>query len=241
MAEAATPRRAVHFGVFELNFVTGELRKAGIKIKLQDQPFLVLAMLLERPGELVTREELRSRLWPSGSFGDFDHGLNVAVKKLRRALSDSAENPRFIETLTRRGYRFVGQVENVVTAGSREIVASPGNVTEEFEATGDAPSSRAETVSRSYPGTRRLIEYGVVAILLAAAGFALWRLAARERSTARSHPVAPFLCRLQINSRWVVADWPSHPTVASWFTPLLHRKQAPDSSTCVRWIETKQP
>ena len=111
MAEAATPRRAVHFGVFELNFVTGELRKAGIKIKLQDQPFLVLAMLLERPGELVTREELRSRLWPSGSFGDFDHGLNVAVKKLRRALSDSAENPRFIETLTRRGYRFVGQVE----------------------------------------------------------------------------------------------------------------------------------
>ena len=69
MAEAATPRRAVHFGVFELNFVTGELRKAGIKIKLQDQPFLVLAMLLERPGELVTREELRSRLWPSGSFG----------------------------------------------------------------------------------------------------------------------------------------------------------------------------
>jgi DNA-binding winged helix-turn-helix (wHTH) protein len=182
MAEAAAPRGAVHFGVFELNFVTGELRKAGIKIKLQDQPFLVLAMLLERPGELVTREELRSRLWPSGSFGDFDHGLNVAVKKLRRALSDSAENPRFIETLTRRGYRFVGQVEHVVTAGSRETVASPGNVTEEIEATGDAPSSRAETGSRSYPGTRRLIEYGVVAILLAAAGLH-FGAGARERST----------------------------------------------------------
>src|SRR5438270_6827464 len=113
MAQAATPRRLVQFGVFELDFGTGELRKAGLKIKLQDQPFQVLAMLLERPGELVTREELLTRLWPSDTFVDFDHGLNVAVKKLRQALSDSAENPRFIETLARRGYRFVAQVEDI--------------------------------------------------------------------------------------------------------------------------------
>ena len=119
MAQAPTPRRVVHFGVFELDFGTGELRKAGLKIKLQDQPFQVLAMLLEHPGELVSREQLHARLWPSDTFVDFDHGLNVAVKKLRRALSDSAENPRFIETLARRGYRFVGQVEDVATFDGR--------------------------------------------------------------------------------------------------------------------------
>jgi DNA-binding winged helix-turn-helix (wHTH) protein len=107
MAPAATPRRIVRFGVYELNRDTGELRKGGLKIKLQDQPFQVLAMLVERPGELITREELLNRLWPSGTFVDFDHGLNVAVKKLRQALGDTAENPRFVETLSRRGYRFV--------------------------------------------------------------------------------------------------------------------------------------
>src|SRR5467141_1082336 len=124
MAQAATPRRVVHFGVYELDFGTRELRKAGLKIKLQDQPFQVLAMLLERPGELVTREELLSRLWPGDTFVDFDHGLNAAVKRLRQALGDSAENPRFIETLSRRGYRFVAPVENVSkeeSEGRREL------------------------------------------------------------------------------------------------------------------------
>src|SRR5258708_38585811 len=99
MAQAPTPRRVVHFGVFELDFGTGELRKAGLKIKLQDQPFRVLAMLLEHPGELVTREELLSRLWPSDTFVDFDQGLNVAVKKWRAALHDPAEDPRHTETV----------------------------------------------------------------------------------------------------------------------------------------------
>src|SRR4030081_3230380 len=110
MAEVATPRRVVRFGVFELDFDTGELRKAGLRIKLQDQPFRVLTMLLERPGEILTREELRKRLWPADTFVDFDHGLNAAVKRLRDALGDSAENPRFVETLARRGYRFVAPV-----------------------------------------------------------------------------------------------------------------------------------
>lgn len=98
------------FGAYEVNLVTGELRKSGIRVRLQEQPFQVLAALLERPGELVTREELHTRLWPDAVAGDFEQGLNKAVNKLRVALSDSAENPRFIETLARRGYRFLAPV-----------------------------------------------------------------------------------------------------------------------------------
>jgi DNA-binding winged helix-turn-helix (wHTH) protein/tetratricopeptide (TPR) repeat protein len=95
------------FGVFDLNLRTGELRKAGARVKLQDQPLKVLLALLDEPGEIVAREELKRRIWPRESFGDFDHAVNVAVAKLRAALSDSAETPRFVETLPRRGYRFI--------------------------------------------------------------------------------------------------------------------------------------
>ena len=159
MAQAATPRRVVQFGVYELDFGTGELRKAGLKIKLQDQPFQVLAMLLERPGELVSREELLSRLWPSGTFVDFDHGLNVAVKKLRQALNDSAENPRFIETLSRRGYRFVAPVENVST--------------KESEGTIEVPAERVGEPEPVYR-TKRHFRWAMVAAGVVAAGLALW-------------------------------------------------------------------
>jgi TolB-like protein/DNA-binding winged helix-turn-helix (wHTH) protein/Flp pilus assembly protein TadD len=99
--------RVVRFGTFEVDVPAGELRKNGIKLKLQEQPFQVLCMLLEHPGEVVTREELRSRLWPADTFVDFDHGLNAAVKRLRDALGESADAPVFIETLARRGYRFI--------------------------------------------------------------------------------------------------------------------------------------
>ena len=91
------------FGPFDLDAEGGELRKHGIRIKLQDQPFQILALLLEKPGEIVTREELRDRLWPAATFVDYDHSLNSAVKKLRQALSDDPDVPRFIETLPRRG------------------------------------------------------------------------------------------------------------------------------------------
>lgn len=97
----------VSFGSFEADLRAGELRRDGRKVRLQEQPFQVLAILLEHPGEIVTREELHSRLWPADTFVDFDHGLNAAVKRLRDALGDSAENPRFVETLSRRGYRFL--------------------------------------------------------------------------------------------------------------------------------------
>jgi Tol biopolymer transport system component/DNA-binding winged helix-turn-helix (wHTH) protein len=100
--------RVLRFGTFEVDIPAGELRKNGIKLRLQEQPLQVLCMLIEHSGEVVTREELRKRLWPADTFVDFDHGLNAAIKRLRDALGDSAENPRFVETVTRRGYRFMG-------------------------------------------------------------------------------------------------------------------------------------
>lgn len=100
------------FATFEVDLRARELRKGGIRIRLQDQPFEILAVMLERPGEVVTREELRERLWPAGTFVDFEHSLNAAIKRLRAALGDDADNPRFVETLHRRGYRFIAAVED---------------------------------------------------------------------------------------------------------------------------------
>src|SRR5579864_1504087 len=105
-----TSRQTVSFGVFEVDLRTGELRKRGVKIKLQEKPFQILAALLASPGQTVTREELRQKLWPSGTYVDFDRSLNTGLRKLREALEDSADNPRFIETLPKRGYRFIAPV-----------------------------------------------------------------------------------------------------------------------------------
>src|SRR5882762_6515145 len=102
--------RIIRFGVFEIDLQSGELRRDGLKVRLQEQPFQILAMLIERPGEMVTREDLCRKLWPADTFVDFDHSLNAAIKRLRDALGESAETPIFIETLARRGYRFVGNV-----------------------------------------------------------------------------------------------------------------------------------
>jgi TolB-like protein/DNA-binding winged helix-turn-helix (wHTH) protein/Flp pilus assembly protein TadD len=121
MKQTAQPFRRFKFGVFEADLRTGELTKLGKRVKLQEQPFQLLAMLLEKPGELVIREELRERLWPK-TLVDFDHGLNKAISKVREALGDSAENPRFIETVAGRGYRFLADVA-VVSGGQPETVA----------------------------------------------------------------------------------------------------------------------
>ena len=115
-------RGAICFGAFELDLRAGELRKQGVKIKLQEQPFQILAMLLANPGQVVTREELRNRLWPSDTFVDFDHSLNKAINKLRESLGDSAENPRFVETLPRRGYRFLASID-----GAQEAISKRGS------------------------------------------------------------------------------------------------------------------
>src|SRR5258707_2260951 len=128
--------RIVRFGVFELDLSAGELRKNGVKLRLQEQPFQVLAMLLERAGEVVTREELRQKLWPSDTFVDFDHSLNTAVNKVREVIGDSASSPRYVETLARRGYRFIAPVQNDVRTASG----------------GDTTSHRLPSASTAGPG-----------------------------------------------------------------------------------------
>ncbi len=136
--------RGVRFGVFELDLASGELRKSGVKVRLQEQPFQVLRALLERPGEVVSREELQQRLWPDDTFVDFEDGLSTAVRKIRQALGDSASSPRFIETLPKRGYRFLAPVDGATGKGERQ--------------------------TRSLPFVLR---YGLAACALAAVGFVL--------------------------------------------------------------------
>src|SRR5262249_53586124 len=119
MEKTHSTGRLVCFGVFEVDLRAGELRKNGLKIKLQEQPFQILAMLLERPGEVVTREELQQKLWSNDTFVDFDNSLNKAIHKIREAVGDSADNPRFVETMARRGYRFIAPVEET----SRELAS----------------------------------------------------------------------------------------------------------------------
>jgi DNA-binding winged helix-turn-helix (wHTH) protein len=140
------PARRYRFGVFEADSATGELRKRGIRIRLHAQPFQILLLLIDRPGELLTREQISQELWPDGTFVDYEHGVNSAVNRLREALGDSAGNPRFVETLARRGYRFVAPVERIngdVTSPSLagELQAAVAN---EVPSPGPA-ESRAET------------------------------------------------------------------------------------------------
>jgi DNA-binding winged helix-turn-helix (wHTH) protein len=104
---ASSLARLFRFAAFQLDLRAGELRRNGVKVRVPDQSIQVLAMLLEHPGEVVTREELHQKLWPNGTIVEFDHSINAAIKRLRKALEDSAEEPRFIETLPRRGYRFI--------------------------------------------------------------------------------------------------------------------------------------
>lgn len=109
--QSSSAGRIVRFGVFEADLSAGELRKSGRRVRLQEQPFQILALLLERPGEIVTREEVRQKLWSADTFVDFDHSLNTAIKKVRESLGDSAASPRYVETIARRGYRFLAPVE----------------------------------------------------------------------------------------------------------------------------------
>lgn len=108
---ASAPQSIVRFGLFEADLAQGELRKNGAKVRLQEQPFQILALLLEKPGAIVGRDKLRQKLWPADTFVDFDHSLNTAINKIREALGDSATNPLFVETVAKRGYRFVAPVK----------------------------------------------------------------------------------------------------------------------------------
>jgi Tol biopolymer transport system component/DNA-binding winged helix-turn-helix (wHTH) protein len=144
MERPAVNPNTVQFGLFEVDLQARELRKSGVKIKLNEQPFQVLTVLLERPGEVITREELQARLWPADTFVDFDLSLNSAVKKLRQALGDESDNPRFVETLYRRGYRFIAPV----SAAGRELPAA----TEDVGGVPALPSSVSNQVSDAGTG-----------------------------------------------------------------------------------------
>jgi DNA-binding winged helix-turn-helix (wHTH) protein len=167
----------LRFAEYEADLRSGELRRQGHRLKLQEKPFQVLAALLIRPGELVTREELRQSLWPADTFVDFEHGLNTAVNKVREALRDSANDPRFIETLPRRGYRFIGTVDN--------FSGSDGASTSQTETQHAAslPSGKSElpTAPRyASRGLLLLIELAYLVSYIAALHYLLWvRMLAR--------------------------------------------------------------
>jgi cholera toxin transcriptional activator len=145
MADPRTIQR-FRFGVFEADASRGELRRQGVRVKLNAQPFQVLCLLLNRPGELLTREEISRELWPDGTFVDYEHGLNSAVNRIREALGDTAGSPRFIETLARRGYRFVAPVERISARGETPAVAAaPASAEGAAQANSPTDSARPET------------------------------------------------------------------------------------------------
>jgi DNA-binding winged helix-turn-helix (wHTH) protein len=167
--------RPIRFGVFEVDLHAGELRKQGMRIKLREQPLQILVLLLAHPGELVSREELQKQLWPSDTFVDFDRGLNKAVNHLREALGDSAESPRFIETLPKRGYRFIAPVN----AGSPNGQPPESAPAEPPELGADAQPPGARRAARVLRGTHSAkLPWTIAALASASAaicGALLWR------------------------------------------------------------------
>jgi len=184
MNESLQSRHIVRFGVFEVDLASAELRKRGLKIRLSGQPFEVLATLLERPGEIVTREELQKKLWPDGTFVDFDHSLNTAVNKIREALGDSAENPRFVETLARRGYRFIAPVEvtSSGTAGPWDSASQGPNLASSSPPTTVTP--RKDVRARPWRGRKW------AALLVLTAVFLITAIAVRLWWSSRHVPEA---------------------------------------------------
>jgi DNA-binding winged helix-turn-helix (wHTH) protein len=139
MQDIQPSSQTVSFGAFEIDFTSRELRKHGIKIRLQEQPLQILELLLEHAGAIVSREDIQKRIWPANTFVDFDKGLYNAVKKLREALGDTAATPRFIETIPRRGYRFIGPVilpVRFATNAGSELRSTQGNMPRWLERNG---------------------------------------------------------------------------------------------------------
>ena len=193
MQENQQPDGRLRFGVFEVDPRAGELRKHGLRVRLQEQPFQVLAMLLERAGQVVTREELQKKLWPADTFVDFDHGLNKAVNKIRDALGDSAESSRFVETVARRGYRFLAEVKAADEAPGHRPEFAPAQLASpqpRATETGD----RAPFVDNAATSERRLapLAWKVFAFVLLAviAAFAAWKIHSRNRPTSAIHSLA---------------------------------------------------
>ena len=178
---ASSSAEVIRFGVFEVDTVTGELRKHGLRIKLQEQPFQVLSLLLARPGELVTREELRQKLWPANTYVDFEQGLNKAINKLREALSDDRETPRFIETLPRRGYRLIAPL--ISAQPPSEPIRPPAVLAQpDSFITTDRPRAGWNT-----PAIFLLL--GVLALLASALWYSLARRQVHPAATVSAAPI----------------------------------------------------
>jgi TolB-like protein/DNA-binding winged helix-turn-helix (wHTH) protein/Flp pilus assembly protein TadD len=182
----------LRFGVFELDLRAGELRKHGLRVRLQEQPFQVLAMLLEHSGEVVTREELQKKLWPADTFVDFDHGLNKAINKIRDALGDSAESPRFVETVARRGYRFLAEVK----VSDARPVRNPELATHADPAikVQERPDILGKRAALTHLPPSIAWKISAFALLLLIASFATWKVHSWNRPSPaiRSLAVLPF-------------------------------------------------
>ena len=210
MEEAVHSPRLVRFGIFEVDLPAGELRKSGVKLKLTGQPFQVLAILLERPGEVVTREELQKRLWPD-TFVDVDHNLNTAINKIREVLGDSAESPRFVETLPRRGYRFIASVDGAVPSSNQ--------LAEEV------PSTRVRTRGRP-------LFYGLLiigAVVVTAGTLALWKTGFRTPRAPRVLRFTPLTNDGQIKSGFMAADG----------SRIYFTEELPDRATRILQVSVK--
>jgi len=178
----------LRFGVFELDLRAGELRKHGLRVRLQEQPFQLLEMLLEHPGEVVTREELQKKLWPADTFVDFDHGLNKAISKIREALSDSVESPRFVETVARRGYRFLAEVKvaDAATVRSPELATLPHPVAEVV----DRPDLAGKPAMPKHLLSSLVWKISVFVLLLLVASLAAWKLHSWNHPSLVIHSLA---------------------------------------------------
>jgi DNA-binding winged helix-turn-helix (wHTH) protein len=176
MPPRADPAPLVRFSVFEVDLRSGKLRKSGVRVPLQDQPLEILKAVLERPGDLVTRDELRQRLWRHDTFVDFEDGLNAAIRRLREALGDNATTPRFIETLPRRGYRFIAPLP----ADAAPVASAP------VETTQPLPSSAVAAIAASL---RKMWPWALTAVLIVMVGVVVWQYvrttAPLQQSTSR--------------------------------------------------------
>jgi TolB-like protein/DNA-binding winged helix-turn-helix (wHTH) protein/Flp pilus assembly protein TadD len=191
MQDAQHPPEKLRFGVFEVDLLAGELHKHGLKVRLQEQPFQVLAILLEHAGKVVTREELQKKLWPADTFVDFDHGLNKAINKIRDALGDSADSPRFVETIARRGYRFLAEVKEVKSDAA--LVPKPAKKepppAKDRLLTGDSAAQIEQTAVA--PSMARWIAGGSLVLLLLIAAAWIYRSGNRASREIRSLAVLP--------------------------------------------------
>jgi DNA-binding winged helix-turn-helix (wHTH) protein len=206
------PARRYRFGAFEADATTGELRRQGIRIRLNAQPFQVLCLLLERPGELLTREEISRELWPDGTFVDYEHGVNSAVNRIRESLGDTASSPRFIETLARRGYRFVAPVERIpFSEPQRPFV----------------PEAAYDSDSRPALAEQPAVAPEAEAVAEADAGFLSGVLASPHDLPTTSYPVVQtlFVLLQLMYVGFYVGTLANLPEIEELLSPLAHETQ----------------